>query len=521
MSTRKTTLFYAVLLAIASVAIGMVLASRLDLSPTSSAQPLTTAPPANSAPIAGTIDATTFRTIAREMSPAVVNIRTESTPRTEELTEFFGGEDLLRRFFPDQDQQGQGQGQGQGTRPNRRQRPAPQSQGAGTGFIIDAAEGLILTNNHVVENANKIEVAFYGDESDLEFEAKIVGRDPLTDSALIQLLKKPAAALQQVKFGDSDQMQPGDFVVAIGNPFNFNHTVTVGVISALGRPFPVAPARSVNMLQTDAAINPGNSGGPLLNIRGEVVGINTAILSDRAQASNMGIGFAVPINLVRELVPQLRTGKVTRGMIGVQIAPVGAEAFEDLGLTTRSGAFVSAVTAGGPAAKAGLKALDVIVEFNGKAVKTRDQLVEMVTRTKPGTTVPVKVLRDGGKSQSLNVTIGELDLEAESGSPQENESTVEETAGFGIALDDITPDIARRLELPRSTTGAIVTEVDPGSAAAEGGLRRFDVLTQVNGQPVTSAADASKKLQAIPSGRLARILVVRGGQELGFAIRKE
>jgi serine protease Do len=498
MSTRKTTLFYAVLLAIASVAIGMVLASRLDLSPTSSAQPLTVAPPANTAPISGSIDATTFRTIARDMSPAVVNIRTESTPRTEELTEFFGGEDFLRRFFPEQGQQGQG------TRPNRRQRPAPQSQGAGTGFIIDAAEGLILTNNHVVENANKIEVAFFGDESDVEFEARIIGRDPLTDSALIQLLKKPSAPLQQVKFGDSDQMQPGDFVVAIGNPFNFNHTVTVGVISALGRPFPVAPQRSVNMLQTDAAINPG---------------INTAILSDRAQASNMGIGFAVPINLVRELVPQLRTGKVTRGMIGVTIAPVGAEAFEDLGLTTRSGAFVSAVTAGGPAARAGIKALDVIVEFNGKAVKNRDQLVDMVTRTKPGSTVPVKVMRDG-KSTAVNVTIGELDLEAEAG-PAEEESAVEETAGFGIGLEDITPDIARRLELPRSTAGAIITEVDPGSPAAENGLRRFDVITQVNGQPVQSAADASKKLQAIASGRLARILVMRNGQELGFAIRKD
>ena len=513
MSTRKTTLFYAVLLAIASVAIGMVLASRLDLSPTSSAQPLTVAPPANTAPISGSIDATTFRTIAREMSPAVVNIRTESTPRTEELTEFFGGEDFLRRFFPEQGQQGQG------TRPNRRQRPAPQSQGAGTGFIIDAAEGLILTNNHVVENANKIEVAFFGDDSDVEFEARIIGRDPLTDSALIQLLKKPSTPLQQVKFGDSDQMQPGDFVVAIGNPFNFNHTVTVGVISALGRPFPVAPQRSVNMLQTDAAINPGNSGGPLLNVRGEVVGINTAILSDRAQASNMGIGFAVPINLVRELVPQLRTGKVTRGMIGVTIGAVGADTFEDHGLTTRSGALVSAVTAGGPAARAGIKALDVIVEFNGKPVKNRDQLVDMVTRTKPGSTVPVKVMRDG-KSTAVNVTIGELDLEAEAG-PAEEESAVEETAGFGIGLEDITPDIARRLELPRSTTGAIITEVDPSSPAAENGLRRFDVITQINGQPVQSAADASKKLQAIPSGRLARILVMRNGQEFGFAIRKD
>ena len=511
MSTRKTTLFYAVLLAIASVAIGMVLASRLDLSPTSSAQQLTTAPPANSAPISGSVDATTFRTIAREVSPAVVNIRTESTPRTEELTEFFGGEDFLRRFFPDQGQSP--------SRPNRRNRQ-PQSQGAGTGFIIDAAEGLILTNNHVVENANKIHVAFFGDEADVEFEAKIVGRDALTDSALIQLLKKPDTALQQVKFGDSDQMQPGDWVVAIGNPFNMNHTVTVGVVSALGRPFQVAPQRSVNMLQTDAAINPGNSGGPLLNVRGEVIGVNTAILSDRSQASNMGIGFAVPINLVRELVPQLRTGKVTRGRIGVQISPVGAQDYQEYGLTSRAGAMVSAVTPEGPAARAGLKPFDVIVEFNGKAVKNRDQLVDMVTRTKPGATVPMKVLREG-KPTSLNVTVEELDLEAEAGTT-ERTSDVEETAGFGITLEDITPDIARRLELPRTTSGAIITEVEPGSPAFEGGLRRFDVITQINGQAVSSAADASRKLQAVPSGRLARVLVVRPNQgEVGFAIRKD
>jgi serine protease Do len=250
-----------------------------------------------------------------------------------------------------------------------------------------------------------------------------------------------------------------------------------------------------------------------------VVGINTAILSDRSQASNMGIGFAVPINLVREIVPQLRTGKVTRGMIGVSIQPVDAEAFEDLGLTSRSGAMVSTVSPAGPAANAGVKPLDVIVEFNGKAVKNRDQLVDMVTRTTPGTTVPLKVLRDG-KSTALNVTIGELDLEAEAGVTEE-EGEVEEEAGFGIGLDDITPDIARRLELPRSTSGALVTDVAPGSAAAQGGLRRFDVITQVNGQPVTSASDASRKLQAIASGRLARILVLRGGQELGLAIRKE
>jgi serine protease Do len=181
---------------------------------------------------------------------------------------------------------------------------------------------------------------------------------------------------------------------------------------------------------------------------------------------------------------------------------------------------VSAVTPAGPAAKAGLRPLDVIVEFNGKPVKNRDQLVDMVTRTKPGSSVPLRVLRDG-KGTSLNVTIGELDLEAEAGTPEEDSEAESTTTGFGIGLDDITPDVARRLELPRSTSGALVTEVEPGSAAGNAGLRRFDVITQVNGQPVTSAADAQRKLQAVASGRLARLLVVRGGQELGLAIRKE
>jgi serine protease Do len=510
MSTRKTTLFYTVLVAIASVAIGMVIASRLDLSPTSSAQSIGAAPPANSSPITGSIDATTFRTIAATVSPAVVNIRTESTPRTEDLTEFFGGQDdLFRRFFGDR-------APGAQRERERRQRP---SVGAGTGFVIDAGEGLILTNNHVVENATKIEVGFFNRAADETLEAKVVGRDPLTDSALIQLVEKPSKGLTAVKFGDSAQMQPGDWVVAIGNPFNLNHTVTVGVVSALGRPFDVAPGRSVEMLQTDAAINPGNSGGPMLNIRGEVVGINTAILSDRGAASNMGIGFAVPINAVRELIPELRTGKVTRGMIGVQIQAVDAQAFEDFGLTTREGAVVSAVSPDGPAAKGGLKPGDVIVEYNGRRVPDREELVAMVTRTRPGTTVPIKVLRDTAPV-SVNVTVGELNLEAEAGEPEE-ESLAEETAGFGIVLDDVTPDVARRLELPRATQGALVTDVDPAGPAAASGLRRFDVITRINGEAVTSQADATRRLQAIASGRLARVIVLRGGQELFLSIRKE
>jgi serine protease Do len=505
MSTRKTTLFYAVLIAIASVAIGMVIASRLDLAPTSTAQSLGVAPTANSSPITGAIDATTFRNIAREVSPAVVNIRTESNPRTEELTEFFGGEDLFRRFF--------------GEPPAQRRRAPRQTVGAGTGFVIDIDEGLILTNNHVVENTTKIEVGFFGDESDVTYEAKIVGRDPLTDSALIQLSRKPSQGLTEVKFGDSDQIEPGDWVLAIGNPFNLNHTVTVGVVSALGRPFPVTRGRTVEMLQTDAAINPGNSGGPLLNVRGEVVGINTAILSDRGAASNMGIGFAVPINAVRELIPELRAGRVTRGMIGVEIQPVDAQALEDYGLTTREGAEIRSVAEGGPAARAGIRPGDVLVEFNGRRINNSADLPALVTRTKPGSTVPVKVIRDR-KPVSLNVTVGELNLEAEAGTTEE-ESSATESTGFGIALEDITADVARRLRLPRATQGALVADVEPGSPAANGGMQRFDVITQVNGEDVASAADAQRKLQAIPSGRLARMLVLRAGQEVFLSIRKD
>jgi serine protease Do len=265
MSTRRTTLFYAVLIALASVAVGMVIASRLDLSPSSSAQAVNV-PVSNRAPLNGPIDASTFKNIAKAQIPAVVNIQTEARARTRELTDYFGGgnDDLLRRFF------GQQAPQQRRNAPRGRPDEGAITQSAGTGFIIDKA-GFILTNNHVVEGADQIRVSLYGAGRTESYAAKVVGRDALTDSALIQLTEMPATPLQEAKFGDSSQMEPGDWVMAIGNPFSLGHTVTVGVISALGREFPtVSRGREQPMLQTDAAINPGNSGGPLLNIRGEV-----------------------------------------------------------------------------------------------------------------------------------------------------------------------------------------------------------------------------------------------------------
>src|SRR5215813_9026334 len=481
MSNRKTTLFYALLIAVASLAVGMVIASRLDLSPESSAQTIA-APPYNNAPITGSITATTFRDVAKVVTPAVVNIRTESRQRTQDLSEFFGGggggDDLFNRFF------GGGGGGGGGQAPER-QRPREQVvQAAGTGFIIDKA-GLILTNNHVVDGATKIEVSLYGEDSDQEYAAKVVGRDPLTDSALIQLTEKPSHTLPEVKFGDSSQMQPGDWVMAIGNPFGLAHTVSVGVISALERPFPTTEGRSTQVLQTDAAINPGNSGGPLLNIRGEVIGINSAIYTDARQAGNIGIGFAIPINTVRELLPQLRGGKITRGMIGVSIGVIPQNALDTLGLKNRQGALVATVAPGGPAARAGIEPGDVIVQFNGKPVKDRDALVSMVIVTPPNTTVPVRVVRDK-EEKTLNVRVGELDLDAEQaalgaggrGGGRDTAPQQEASSGFGMSLSNITPDVARRLRLDADTRGAVVVDVDQGSPAARAGIMEGDVITR-------------------------------------------
>jgi serine protease Do len=513
MSNRKTTLFYALMIAIASLAVGMVIASRLGLSSQSGAQTLA-APPMNSAPITGPLTATTFRDIAKSVSPAVVNIRTESKQRTQDLTEFFGGgDDLFNRFFgsPGQGQNGQG----------GRRRPREQvAVAAGTGFIIEKG-GLILTNNHVVEDATKIQVSLYGEDSDQTYNARVVGRDPLTDSALIELTEKPDHTLPEVKFGDSGQLQPGDWVMAIGNPFNLSHTVSVGVISALERPFPVAEQRFAQVLQTDAAINPGNSGGPLLNMRGEVVGINTAIYTDQRQG-NIGIGFAMPINAVRDLLPQLRTGKITRGRIGVAVTPVPSDVIDELGLTERKGALVRTVDRTGPAAAAGLEPGDVIVEFNGKPVPNNNALVSMVVNTKPGTTVPVKVVRDK-KERSFNIKVAELNLDEEGGTQARQVDTDDEEAssGFGVSLGNVTPEMARRLRLDTDVRGAVITDVDPGSPAASAGLSPGDVITRVNRRPVTSAAEAKRELANVQSGGTAFLLVIRNGQETFVTVTKE
>ncbi len=507
MSTRKATFFYMALVAVASIAVGMVIASRLDLSPASSAQ-VTVRPAVNNDPIGGPIDALTFRRIAEQEIPAVVNIRTIA--RVRGPVSQMVPDDLFRRFFgptPRPEQEGE----------------LPERQGTGTGFVIDARKGYILTNNHVVEDATSILVTPYGAARTEAYDAELVGRDILTDTALLRLKKLPSRPLAQVRFGNSDEMRPGDWVMAIGNPFGLEHTVTVGVISAKARPLGGVPGRPQNMLQTDAAINPGNSGGPLLNIRGEVIGINTSIISSDERQGNMGIGFAMPINTVLDVLPQLRQGKVQRGVIGIQVNtdPITPQAAEALGLRTPAGAVVTTVTEGGPADRGGMKPGDVIVEYNGKPVRDSSELVDLVVHTKPGTTVPIVVVRKGER-QTLRVTVDELDLEAEAGgrAPRRRESEEPTSAGLGMELSPLTPEMARRLDVPPGQGGAVVRSVERRSPAANGNVQPGDVILEVNRRPVSSPSQVAREVERVPSGGVVTLLVWRNGQEWFLTVTK-
>jgi serine protease Do len=508
MSSRKSTFFFASLIAFVSVVVGMVIASRLDLAPRSFADALDV-PATNSAPLSGPIDATTFRIIAREASPSVVSIFVLTT-RPASQGNFFDFEFPFGPFGP--------QGGGRGDAPREQRVP-----GAGSGFIIDK-DGFILTNNHVVEDATSIEVRL-STMGELEpgLPAKLVGRDELTDTALIQLTELPRAALVASKFGDSDQMAPGDWVMAIGNPFQLSNTVTVGVVSAVGRETRGQfIGRGEQMIQTDAAINRGNSGGPLLNLRGEVIGINTMIVSDQG-GGNVGVGFAVPINTVRDLLPKLREGKVVRGRIGVQVdrRPITAQDAEDLGLPTTAGAEVTQLT-DGPAKAAGVRVGDVIVEYNGRPVQNSNDLVAMVTRTTPGTTVPVKVIREK-KSLTLNVTVAELDLELEQsagGTPRsQGQPEAPQETGFGMSVRPIQPREQRELQVP-SGRGVIVDSVESFSPAAQAGVQPGDVIVSIQAQPIRTVQEATGALEAVPAGRTARVIVWRNGQEVLLQVRK-
>jgi serine protease Do len=435
-----------------------------------------------------------FVVLAKKLKPLVVNISTTQVSEGRGSHEFsspFGDEDpfndFWRRFFG-----------GPAPRGPQRQRSL------GSGFIIDG-DGSILTNNHVVENAQKIVVKLAAD--DQEFEAKVIGRDAKTDIAVIKINAKtnlPAATL-----GDSDRLEVGEWVVAIGNPFGLDSTVTSGIVSAKGRHIGQGPYD--NFIQTDASINPGNSGGPLINLRGEVIGINTAIFS--RTGGNMGIGFAIPINLAKEVLPQLRgKGKVTRGFLGVLIQKVTPEIAESLGMDKGNGALVANVTKDGPADKAGVKVGDVIIEFDGKEVKDSSDLPIIVARTPVDRRARMKVLRDK-KEITLTVSVGELkDQEVVASAPEKGE--------LGLTVQRLTPQMAESLGLDKSE-GVVVTSVEPGSTADEAGIRRGDVIVEVDRKPVRNLDEYKKAVAAIRKGRGILFLVRRGDNTLFLALKPQ
>jgi serine protease Do len=515
MPTRTSRFFPAAVAIVASLVAGMVIASRMDLVPGSHATPLNIAESTNVAPFTGPLDASTFRTIASHAGPAVVSIITKSKQQARTIQDLFGFDQF-------------------GQRPRPQQRPAPQErevQGAGSGFIVDAG-GYVLTNHHVVDGATSITVQLASmRDGDRPLPAKLIGSDQLTDTALIQITDLPAEGLPQATLGDSAQIGPGDWVMAIGNPFGLSNTVTVGIVSAVSRTSPQlrpVQGRDLEMIQTDAAINRGNSGGPLLNLRGEVVGINTAIFSDNGGGGNVGVGFAVPINTVKEVLPGLRSGKVVRSRIAVNLTQrLSSEDIEELGLPKTGGAQIQSIYRGGPADKAGLRVGDVIVEYNGRTITDNSQLTGLVTRTAPNTTVPLKVVRDK-KTINLNVTVIELDLEAEQQAQlgpelqerQRPRQPAQET-GFGMTIEPVSREMQSESQLPSNVTaGAVVTDINPSGPAAEAGVIVGDIILRVNSATVRTLDQTSEALGGVQSGRSARLIIWRverdrQGQEIG------
>jgi serine protease Do len=431
-----------------------------------------------------------FSALAKQVQPGVVNIRTVKTTKE--------GGPVFRHFFgnpfgnrdPNRDPFGEG---GPGREFKQRS--------LGSGFIIDK-EGFIVTNNHVVENADQIKVRL-ADER--EFDAKIIGRDPKTDLALIQI--EGAKDLSPLKMGDSEKLEVGSWVLAVGSPFGLEQTVTAGIVSAKGRFIGAGPYD--DFIQTDASINPGNSGGPLLNMNGEVIGINTAIV-----AQGQGIGFAIPVNLAQNIVAQLKDrGSVTRGWVGVGIQDLTPELAQYYGLDKdQKGVLVTQVFPGDPADKAGIKMKDVIIAVDGKPVGTGRELSSAVASMAVGKEVPVKILRDG-KEQTLKVKLAER-KETE----QAAKGQAPETEELGIRAADLNPETARGFGVDENEKGVLVAAVKPGSKADQAGLRQGDIVKEVNRVPVQSASEMKAEFGKTKPGDFASFLIKRGAA--GFVVLK-
>ena len=426
-----------------------------------------------------------FSQVVEEVSPSVVNVRVSKEVKASRQPyggspfDFFG-DSPFGQFF---------------------EMPEGEDflqQGSGSGVIV-SVDGYILTNNHVIAGADEIKVVMSSGE---RYDAEVVGSDPRTDLAVIKVDGK---GLPAAKLGDSDKIEVGEWVLAVGNPFELQNTVTAGIISARGRSN-VGLADYEDFIQTDAAINPGNSGGPLVNLDGDVIGVNTAIAT--RTGGNMGIGFAIPINMAKQVMNQLiETGKVTRGWLGVLIQQVTPELKEHFKLGSTEGALVAEVDESGPAKKAGLRRGDVIVEYRGEKIEDTNHLRNLVAATEIGTTAELKVNRDG-KLTTLRVKIGELP-EAEAALGQHFGGDLERELGFDVA--NLSPSLRNQLGLPEGREGIVVTGVKGTSDAYQNGLRRGDVIIEVNHQAISDVGDFNRAMSGVSSGNQVLLVVITEG----------
>jgi serine protease Do len=482
----------------------------------------TTRPAANAVIVPPAGAPMSFADLAEQVQDAVVNISTTQkletrnpsamlVPRGVPMPDFPPGspfQDFFEDFFNNQTQS---------------QGPLPPAQSLGSGFVIDAKRGLIVTNNHVVDQADEIKVIFH---DDTKLDAKIVGRDSKTDLALLEV--KTDRPLKQVIFGDSNKARVGDWVLAVGNPFGLGGSVTAGIISARQRN--INAGSYDDFIQTDAPINRGNSGGPLFNLRGEVIGVNTAIFSPTG--GSVGIGFAIPSDMAQDVIKQLvEFGQTRRGWLGVRIQDVTTDIADTLGLKTAQGALVASVTPKGPAAEAGLRAGDVILNFDGKGVEAMRRLPRIVADTPVGKVVPVTLWRNG-KSMDIKVTIAQLEKAEENGllndtttttSPKKSESTKEEAlSALQMSVAAMNDGVKQRFGINASIkNGVVVIRVADNSDAAKKGLRPGDVIQEINQTPITNVADFNKVLeQAKADKKPSVLLLVNSGGSLRFVAVK-
>ncbi len=492
---RRSSLFVGLVLVGIGIVIGVVVASDLGWLPFGHAvpeTPLKQEPAAAPPPAAGLGSDRNFVQVAKAVTPAVVNIFTTRTgkggegphamPFDDPFFRRFFGEEFFRRFEA----------------PRERK-----ERSLGSGVIVDAT-GLIITNNHVVSKADEIKV-FLSDKR--EFKAKLIGTDSKTDLAV---LKVEAEGLHTIPWSDSDKLEVGEFVLAVGNPFGLTQTVTLGIVSAVGRAS-MGIAEYEDFIQTDAAINPGNSGGALVNARGELVGINTAIFSQNG--GNMGIGFAVPSNMARSILEQLvKSGKVVRGWLGVSIQELSPELAAQFGLEEPKGVLVSDVLDNSPAKKAGLERGDVIVEYDGKPVENPTQLRNHVAQTSVGKKAVLKFIRDK-TPRTVEVTIAEQPKNvAQAGSEEGSESVRPSGLLSDLDVRELTAELAGRLGLAAGERGIVITKIRPGSVAEEAGLKEGDLILEVNRKPVPNLKAYEKAASKVGKDEAVLLLIKRQGR---------